>query len=118
MSEIGGGSEWMRIWLRMRNGMLGFRFNCCADASVCQFVCMLQEWDLLPTWVKYARDAGVLRQEVSNELFVFGDFNWRPWPLPAMSVVLRSTLRHCNALRHEQAPPALGESPVTNSAVL
>ena len=83
-----------------------------------QYVCVLQEWELLPTWVKYAKSAGILRQLISNEMLFFADFTWRPWPLPPLSVLLRATLRRCQPLRHEQVPPALGESPIKEKPFL
>lgn len=62
------GDQWMRIWVRVRDGELGFRLTACADASVSQYICFLQEFDLLPSWIKYAKKSGVLRQLVSSVL--------------------------------------------------
>ena len=99
-----GGQNWMRIYVRVRGGELGFRVQASADASMEHFLCMLQEWDLVPRWISYAKDTGILSQPRTDLLFLYADFGWRPLPLPSMHCVLEAHVAQYAALPDETLP--------------
>eukprot|EP00966_Prymnesium_polylepis_P267781 6186157-Prymnesium_polylepis.1 len=89
--------------MKIEHGELAFRIQCGADASLSQALCVVQEWDLLPTWIKFAKKAAILRQDVSNELWLYADFNWWPMPMPAMWCLIRLRFQPCLPLPDERS---------------
>ena len=86
--ELRSGERWLRTYTRKESGMLAFRFHGCVDASVSEYLVMVQEFDLLPSWIPFCSSACTLRQASPNEFVVYCDFDFHLWPLPQVFAVL------------------------------
>ena len=90
-----GGPNWLRLshYFDKSKGELWVRYSGrLFNASTAEFVSLLREVDLLPSWLSLVKAAGVSLLLSQHELHAYASLAFWPWPIPPHYIYLRARL--------------------------
>lgn len=94
-----GDHQRIQTYTRLEDGLISLRFKGCLDSGVAEMLSLVQEFDLMPTWIKYAKAAGTLSQRSAHDFVVYADIDLHMWPIPQLLSLIEVVVASCGGRR-------------------